>query len=235
MREITPTSTPWGDGRPYKKGDDAWPVVALQINLASFGNRLALDGVLGPKTEKVVKAFQSHRGLTADGVAGPVTQEWMCRNLAAPAERRYTLPAGLLRGAIENESSFMLAAYTEHPSDDGFDLGALQDSYTTRSTQERYRQSLNVAWMAGRTGETYRKTYDRYRSAGAAARLGWECAALYHNWPVAADRMAKGLAPLATGSDSPAGWVERASAGRLHTPREWADAYIAATTRYVRW
>jgi len=234
VREITPTSTPWGDGRPYKKGDDAWPVVALQINLASFGNQLALDGVFGAKTEKVVKAFQSHRGLTADGVAGPVTQEWMCRNLAAPAERRYTLPTGLMRGALENESSFMLAAWTEHPSDDGFDLGALQDSYPGPSTQERYAQSLDVAWMAGRTGETYRRTYDRYRAGGTGPRLAWECAALFHNWPAAADRMARGLGPT-TAPDKPADWVRLASGGRLQTPREWADAYIAATTRYVRW
>ena len=47
--------------------------------------------------------------------------------------------------------------------------------------------------------------------------------------------MAKGLGPQATGSDQPAGWVEQASGGRLHTPREWADAYIAATTKFVQW
>ncbi|MDI6605683.1 MAG: peptidoglycan-binding protein [Candidatus Omnitrophota bacterium] len=34
-----------------------------------------IDGIMGPKTKKAVKAFQESRGLKADGVAGPQTQE----------------------------------------------------------------------------------------------------------------------------------------------------------------
>ena len=34
-----------------------------------------IDGIMGPKTKKAVKAFQGSRGLKADGVAGPQTQE----------------------------------------------------------------------------------------------------------------------------------------------------------------
>lgn len=235
MREVIPSPSPWGDGRrPYRRGDNHWTVAVLQLNLASFGNRLALDGDLGPKTERVIKAFQAHRQLKADGVAGPATQERMCVDLATKPARRYGLPVGLMRGALESESAFMLAAFTEHPSDNGFDLGALQDSYTTTSTQERYRQSLDVAWMADRTAGTYRKTYDRYRAGGTAQRLAWECAALFHNWPYAADRMARGLGPT-TAPDTEAGWIVAASGGRLHTPREWADNYIGRVTHFVDW
>ena len=37
------------------------------------GKPLATDGVFGKQTEQVVKAFQAHRGLAADGVVGPKT------------------------------------------------------------------------------------------------------------------------------------------------------------------
>ena len=236
MIEITPGPSAWGElARSFKRGDHAWPVVSAQLNLNRFGNRLALDGDFGPATEKVARAFQSHRGLTADGVIGPVCQERICIELSSPAARRHQLPVGLARGLLENESSYALAAYTEHPSDSGFDLGAWQDSYPTPGTQQNYMASLNVSVMAYRTCEKLRLRYDTYRLGGTPSRLAWECAALYHNWPSAADRMSKGLAPQRSGSDDPAGWVEQASGGRLRTPREWADAYIAAATKHVEW
>lgn len=231
---IEPAANPWGEGRPFKRGDNAWPVLSAQIALNRLGNRLELDGDFGPATEKVARAFQVHRGMRVDGVIGPACQERICIDLSTPAARRYQLPVGLARGLIENESSFMLAAFTEHPSDSGFDLGAWQDSYPVPGSQEDYRASLDVSVMAYRTCEKLRLRYDAYRSAGAPSRLAWECAALYHNWPAAADRMARGLGPT-TRPDDPAGWVERASGGRLETPREWADAYIAAATKRVEW
>lgn len=234
---IEPAANSWGDGRrSYKRGDTHWAVIALQSNLNTLGNRLALDGDFGPATDKVARAFQSHRDLKVDGVIGPASQQVLCVELATPAARRYSLPSGLARGILENESGFMLAAWTEHPSDAGFDLGAWQDSYTWPGSQTQYERSLNVSAMAFATCEKLRLVYDRYRSSGGtASRLAWECAALYHNWPAAADRMAKGLAPLRAGSDDPAAWVEAASGGRLHTPREWANAYVAAATRYCAW
>lgn len=231
---IEPGPNPWGElTRPFKRGDRAWPVLSAQIALNRFGNRLALDGDFGPATEKVARAFQVHRGMRVDGVIGPVSQERICIDLSTSAARRYQLPVGLARGLIENESSFALAAFTEHPSDTGFDLGAWQDSYASPGSQDEYRASLDVSVMAYRTCEKLRLRYDAYRSAGAPSRLAWECATLYHNWPAAADRMAKGLAPLRTGSDEEAAWVVAASGGRLRTPREWADAYIAAATKRV--
>lgn len=236
MREVIPSPSPWGDGRrPYRRGDDHWAVAALQSNLNRFPpNRLDPDGVLGPKTEGVMKTFQAHRGLVADGVFGPASQQTLCVDLATPPARRYSLPAGLMRGALESESGYMLACWTEHPSDNGFDLGALQDSFNAPASQARYRDALDVSVIATRTAATYRRSYDRYRTQGTSQRLGWECAALYHNWPYAADRMARGLGPTSK-PDDPVEWVQAASGGRLKTPREWADAYIDAVTKFVDW
>jgi chitosanase len=57
--------------QPLMRGDD---VRALQaaLNRAGFAN--TPDGVFGPATDALLKRFQSSRGLTADGVAGPRTQ-----------------------------------------------------------------------------------------------------------------------------------------------------------------
>jgi chitosanase len=57
--------------QPPMRGDD---VRALQaaLNRAGFTNKP--DGVFGPATDALLKRFQSSRRLTADGVAGPLTQ-----------------------------------------------------------------------------------------------------------------------------------------------------------------
>jgi peptidoglycan hydrolase-like protein with peptidoglycan-binding domain len=48
---------------------------AVQLVLYSFGYSIAVDGVYGPQTTKVVKSWQKSNGLLVDGIAGPITQE----------------------------------------------------------------------------------------------------------------------------------------------------------------
>jgi peptidoglycan hydrolase-like protein with peptidoglycan-binding domain len=57
-----------------KKGSHGEAVVGLQEGLQSLGyDPGAVDGIFGPNTEQAVKAFQTDRGLTADGIVGPRT------------------------------------------------------------------------------------------------------------------------------------------------------------------
>jgi Putative peptidoglycan binding domain len=61
----------------------SWPVVTqgntgenvrtIQFLLSSHGHSVAVDGDYGPSTKAAVQAFQSSKGLTADGVVGPQT------------------------------------------------------------------------------------------------------------------------------------------------------------------
>ncbi|SET57853.1 peptidoglycan-binding domain-containing protein [Stigmatella erecta] len=67
-------SAPGGSGPTLKQGYSGAPVTALQNRLNQLGfNAGAADGQFGPKTTAAVKAFQSSKGLTADGVVGPKT------------------------------------------------------------------------------------------------------------------------------------------------------------------
>ncbi|MET0606495.1 MAG: peptidoglycan-binding protein [Beijerinckiaceae bacterium] len=56
-----------------KNGSNGHPIKTLQHLLRARGQSVAVDGAFGPQTEGAVKAFQQSRGLTADGIVGPVT------------------------------------------------------------------------------------------------------------------------------------------------------------------
>ncbi len=57
-------------GRFFARGDEGAPVEALQTLLALYGYGLKADGIFGPETEAVVKAFQRHfRQARVDGIA----------------------------------------------------------------------------------------------------------------------------------------------------------------------
>jgi len=50
-----------------------WATKALQLVLRGFDGSIEVDGIFGPQTESVVKAFQTHVHLTVDGIVGPAT------------------------------------------------------------------------------------------------------------------------------------------------------------------
>lgn len=56
-----------------RRGANGHPVRTLQQLLRAHGHGVAVDGAFGPATEASVRAVQTSRGLTADGVAGPQT------------------------------------------------------------------------------------------------------------------------------------------------------------------
>ena len=57
-----------------KKGSTGEAVRELQVALNALGyNTGAVDGQFGAQTESAVRTFQQDRGITADGVVGPIT------------------------------------------------------------------------------------------------------------------------------------------------------------------
>mgnify|MGYP002682251831 CR=1 FL=1 len=56
-----------------RRGDCGDAVTFLQERLTVLGFSVSADGQFGPGTERVVKDFQTSRGLTADGIVGAET------------------------------------------------------------------------------------------------------------------------------------------------------------------
>jgi peptidoglycan hydrolase-like protein with peptidoglycan-binding domain len=56
-----------------RRGDQIFPVRPLQQLLRARDHPVSVDGIFGPNTEAAVKAFQQSKGLTSDGIVGPLT------------------------------------------------------------------------------------------------------------------------------------------------------------------
>src|SRR6266478_1761939 len=58
-----------------KRGSTGPEVTALQQRLQDLGfDPNGIDGIFGPGTESAVKAFQQAKGLSVDGIVGPITR-----------------------------------------------------------------------------------------------------------------------------------------------------------------
>lgn len=67
--------TTFATGRTLRRGDSGADVRELQQLLQQAGHDPGgVDGSFGPQTEAAVKAFQTARSLTADGIVGPLTR-----------------------------------------------------------------------------------------------------------------------------------------------------------------
>jgi hypothetical protein len=78
----------------YRQGDQGQGVADIQKALIADGyDPGAVDGVFGMKTTVAVKAFQRDKGLTADGVVGPVTSAQLMAPAAKPSAPVAPAPA----------------------------------------------------------------------------------------------------------------------------------------------
>ena len=64
------TISPWPV---VQKGNQGHPIRTLQFLLRARGHNLTVDGMFGPATEAAVKAFQTSKGMTADGIISAQT------------------------------------------------------------------------------------------------------------------------------------------------------------------
>jgi hypothetical protein len=74
----------------------------VQYLLRSYGYTIAVDGVYGPQTARVVRAWQHANGLVEDGVAG--TQTWASLNAGATASAPATRLNPPVAPATDTES-----------------------------------------------------------------------------------------------------------------------------------
>jgi peptidoglycan hydrolase-like protein with peptidoglycan-binding domain len=84
--------------RTMNKGDRGWDVAAMQYILARRGYPPgAIDAVFGPMTDGALRNFQRAYGLSADGLAGPVTIHALRHGRASRAPGGTTPVSGPVR------------------------------------------------------------------------------------------------------------------------------------------
>ena len=116
---LGPLGRPLLGRRLMARGAMGLDVAALQFLLARRGlYDGALDGALGPGTERALRAFQRRAGLFADGVAGPATLSALRRSAATPARRQ---PAAPRRTIVVGRGDTLTALAARH----GTTVGAL--------------------------------------------------------------------------------------------------------------
>jgi peptidoglycan hydrolase-like protein with peptidoglycan-binding domain len=105
-----------------KKGSTGQAVRDFQQGLKDLGyDPGAVDGKFGAKTEAAVKAFQGDRGITADGVVGPIT--WL--NLDEADQSEPILKSGSRGLPVRRAQKRMSLA--------GYDTGGVDGIYGSKT------------------------------------------------------------------------------------------------------
>lgn len=197
--------------RPLKKGLSGNDVYALQTGLNVFADPdIVTDGVFGDRTHQAVTRYQRNRGLTADGIAGILTQRSIAINVGNRVKQDVILPNGLLTGVFEKESGFQLGNHTARYSNGSWDIGVVQRNTQYHTIEDGFDTFDSIDYYARRI----RAAYEKYAPQVGQTKRAWD---------------------LAAGSWNAPSWTDRLAAGRSlsDSAREWIEAYIDRVTSYV--
>ena len=232
-----------------KRGNNGIHVWSLQKALTARGVAVGWDGDFGPATEKAVIAWQKAKGLTADGIAGPMTQRSLisatvdARDAQAPRP-----PAKLLYGFAEGEGGWYLAAVNWSVAG-GVDCGAFQrrvydEDYGNDAVIERaFNTSYQCDLLADALVERFQAFLSRAGTKDGTGGLSanekaWRLAALNHNYPSGADTLSKTrVMSLSCYWTRPQAWVSNVGYkfpdGRaVRTPLDWCELYAGVLGGY---
>jgi hypothetical protein len=222
--------------RPLKEGCRGWDVVALQLGLRGVGATITADGIFGPATKASVVAVQRSENLTADGIAGIVTQTTILLDNIWPQQQRYRTPPGLARGIVEGECGWQIGNHTKPYGDGTRDVGPVMLHVAV--TDENVRRAFDAAYgisklcrrlREGEPGAPYGHD-DFFGKDGAKThKAAWKLAVLAWNWPAAAVLLANG-GHLST---APAQWVIDIGVEGVTSPAQWATHYVESKIAYV--
>ena len=204
-----------------------WDVYALQTGLNGlrgvYHEALYEDGWLGVRTAERILDFQVRNSLEEDGIAGVVTQRVVALKLAAREGAVHDIPAGLLKGQLEYESSYWLGNHTAPYGDGSRDCGVAQRNTRYAGIEACFNTAMSVAMLAA----TLKTKWTAYAKV-ADNRRRWELAAGSWNRPAYTDALANGQTSVLVGG-------VRIDLSPGAPEREWIERYIREVTAYVRW
>lgn len=201
---------------PVQRGFD---VYALQTALMAYGLTLpqfGADGYLGAETSRSIRTFQDTVHLTADGVAGILTQQALGSRLCLKVEKALDLPHKLMYGAVENECGWQLGNHTAAYENGSRDLGPVEKNCNPADSAA-CAIWFDVLPAIRALGDFIKARHDKYVAAGNISdRRAWELAVAAWNRPAWADTLARG------GTITP-------------EQKAWVEQYISRACAYVEW
>jgi hypothetical protein len=152
-------------------------VKALQRRLnITLGTNLAVDGMLGPKTDAVIKQLQTKLGVVADGMIGPKTATELFLPVIKEESKQYGVDWSIVAGLIKQESQFDPGAVGYQDTRD-MGLGQINlKAHPEFTIEEAFTPALAVDYIADR----FRKAltyFGNVRDAIASYNLGYGGAA----------------------------------------------------------
>jgi peptidoglycan hydrolase-like protein with peptidoglycan-binding domain len=137
-----------------KRGDRESQVKKVQEWFSLHGERVPIDGIFGPVTESVVKAFQAESGLAATGIVDAITFDYLVEmhkkdkeardkiiQSIATSKFRWRTPMGIAKesalsikqviGILEQSDAFIRA---RRGNDRGEPLYTTKDKYKSESS-----------------------------------------------------------------------------------------------------
>lgn len=202
-----PTSTDYT----IQYGDTGMKAWAVQKALEERGYNISLDGVYKVQTRDTVEAFQRANDLSpVDGKFGPATSAKMAARLEPMVPG--SIPAGLIRGFSKGESGDLIAAVNWTVSG-GVDCGYVQRrlydaDFDNLDAKKRAFDSLYQFKLLGQSLVSWHDKYWSDDNAVNTHEWAWRLAALRHNYPYGADKIAAvGISGLSSYWTSYQQWV----------------------------
>jgi hypothetical protein len=220
-----------------KEGEKGWRPFALQSALKAADFSIVNDGDFGPRTLAAVKSFQSSRKLTADGVAGAMTQAALLGVAGAVAHEDYPrIPDGLLRGFAEAEGANVLAAtnwFTPVGGKPGVDCGPVQwRLYGPPFDQDGLKKAFHPVRAFRFASRLLLGRIDNYkqRRPSLSSSMLLRLAVLAHNAPFMSEQVVRN-GRLST-PNALATWTNKPGGGH-YTHAEWMQVYPDKVMKYV--
>jgi peptidoglycan hydrolase-like protein with peptidoglycan-binding domain len=149
-------------------------VKAIQKRLNTvLGTNLAVDGMLGPKTDAVIKQLQTKLGVLADGMIGPNTSSALFLDVVKAEAKKYGVDWSIVAGLIKQESQFDPGAVGYI---DTHDMGLGQINLTSHpdvSVEQAFDTVFAVDYMADRFRAALLYFNGNVRDAVASYNLGY--------------------------------------------------------------
>ena len=149
-------------------------VKAIQTRLNVVLSRsLVVDGIIGPKTDVVIKELQGKLGVTQDGMIGPNTSSALFLGEAKTAAARWNVDWTVVAGIVKSESSWDAGAVGYIDVHD-FGLGQVNHtSHPEYSVEQLFDYKFALDYSAKRYQDALAYFNGAVRDAIASYNLGY--------------------------------------------------------------